>query len=369
MKTPRQAEAQRLYRETGNCNEVARIMGVHRTTAKELMDKADQWDTLDPAVATAMGTIKTEVVPSAIWVKTKPTEDAPGYSIYLRPEVAQETLGEALRAALDGLKPWAPVPAPTYSDADLVTAYLIADVHAGLMAWGREAGVDWDTAKLADRLRDWMGRCVSSSPASDTAVIIYAGDTTHANDQTNQTPQSKHGLDVDTRFYKTMTMTAEALCHTVRMALEKHKSVVVVILPGNHDRDAYIGLRLAPLYLFRDDPRVSVYNEPGSFWVHQFGNVMLAAHHGDKAKPEKIVMFLADHYNKIWGGTRYRFLYTGHFHHLKMADIGGMQWEQLRPVTEKDAYSFNHAFPARAQMQAVTYHREHGEIQRVKVNA
>lgn len=367
MKTAKQAEAQRLVREHGSFAAAARAMGVDWSTIRELCQRAEKWDNLDPAVADAMQIVKTGIVPNGMWVKTKPTEDAPGYSVFLKPQ--QEDTAAALRAALEGMEPAAVVPPPVYCEKALTTAYAIADAHFGLMAWGRETGRDWDAAMAANRLRDWIGRCIAASPASHTAIILDVGDTTHANDHTNQTPQSKHGLDVDTRFYKTMTIAAEALAFATEAALAKHEQVHVVILPGNHNKDAYIGLRLALFYRFRENPRVTVYNEPGTFWVHQFGNAMIAAHHGDKAKPERIVMFLADQHCGIWGATKHRFLFTGHMHHMKAADIGGVQWEQLRAMTERDAYAVDHAYTGRAQMQAITYHEDQGEIQRVKVNA
>jgi hypothetical protein len=313
--------------------------------------------------------VSTGIVPSGMWVKTKPTDDAPGYSVYLRPEAADtESLADQLKAALEDMQPAAVVPPPTYHDADLLTVYPIADAHFGLMAWGRETSEDWDTAKASARLRDWIGRCIASSPASACAVILDVGDTTHTNDQTNQTPKSHHGLDVDTRFYKTMTTTAEALGAATEAALAKHEHVTVVILPGNHNKDSYVGLRLALYYRFRDNPRVTVYHEPGEFWVFRFGDILMAAHHGDKAKPERIVMFLADQHAKEWGATRHRFLWTGHLHHLKAADIGGVQWEQLRAMTARDAHAVANAYTARAQLQAITLHRTGGEVQRVKVN-
>jgi hypothetical protein len=81
-----------------------------------------------------------------------------------------------------------------------------------------------------------------------------------------------------------------------------------------------------------------------------------------------MVMFLADQYADIWGKTTHRFLWTGHLHHHKSADIGGVKHEQLRALTSRDAYAVAHAYTARAQLQAVTYHREKGEISRVSVN-
>ena len=103
--------------------------------------------------------------------------------------------------------------------------------------------------------------------------------------------------------------------------------------------------------------------------MHEFGKVLLAAHHGDKAKADRLVHFLADQFAEMWGRTKHRFLFTGHLHHHKAQDIGGVQWEQLRAVTPRDAFAFSNAYTARAQLQAITFDRNRGEVSRVKVNA
>lgn len=120
---------------------------------------------------------------------------------------------------------------------------------------------------------------------------------------------------------------------------------------------------------YRNEPRVTVQKVPGEFFVHRFGDCFISAHHGHGGKPERMVLFLADEYASDWGQTRHRFLFTGHLHHHKSADIGGVTWEQLRAVTARDAYAVGNAYTARAQLQAITLHRSKGEVQRAKVAA
>jgi hypothetical protein len=164
-----------------------------------------------------------------------------------------------------------------------------------------------------------------------------------------------------------MTIQAMAVC--VELALAKHQRIIVRILPGNHNLNSYLAIMFALAERFRDNDRVSVQKVPGEFFVHEFGKVLLAAHHGDKAKADRLVHFLADEFAEIWGRTKHRFLFTGHLHHHKSQDIGGVQWEQLRAVTPRDAYAFSNAYTARAQLQAITFDRNKGEVSRVKVNA
>jgi hypothetical protein len=69
----------------------------------------------------------------------------------------------------------------------------------------------------------------------------------------------------------------------------------------------------------------------------------------------------------LWGKTKYRYLFTGHMHHHKSQDIGGVTWNQLPAMTARDAYTVSNAYVSRAQLQGFTYHRERGEIMRVSV--
>lgn len=284
-------------------------------------------------------------------------------------ELEFEATLEKIAGAFSDIKSASQSIPPASVDADLCTVYPIADAHVGLVAWGKEVGKDYDTAIASERIADWMARCVAASPSSETAIILDVGDYTHANDDTYQTPKSKHVLDVDTRMFRTLDIGIATLVSAVESALTRHKAVHVRILPGNHDSSIYLAVMFALSERYRDEPRVNVHKVPGEFFLHEFGKVMIASHHGDKAKADRLVHFVADEFAEAWGRTKHRYLFTGHLHHHKSQDIGGMRWEQLRAVAERDAYAVSHAYSARAQLQAITYHRTHGEIQRVAVNA
>lgn len=282
---------------------------------------------------------------------------------------ATEDVLERIRTAFEGIAPAPLVSPPDTINADLCTVYPIADVHLGMMAWGKETGRDYDTEIAAERVRSWVAQCVASSPASDTAVILDVGDYTHADNDTYQTPRSKHVLDVDTRMFRTLDIGIATLAGAVESALTKHQTVHVRILPGNHNSTIYLAVMFALSERYREDPRVIVHKEPSEFFLFEFGRVMIASHHGDKAKADRLVHFVADEFAEAWGRTKYRFLFTGHLHNHKSQDIGGMKWEQLRAVSERDAYAVSHAYSGRAQLQAITYDRSRGEVQRVSVNA
>lgn len=355
------------WKEIGTIKGVARATGHPPVTVRLHVDKAGM--RTDPAVSAGMDAVDTTITPSGMWIKTGKDEDGVSRSIYLKPQEATQDTLERIREAFEGMEPAKPKAPPSAVMKDLCTVYPIADAHIGMMAWRKETGTDYDTNIAAARVRDWIAQCMAASPCSQTGIIMDVGDFTHADNDTYQTPRSKHVLDVDTRMFRTLDIGIAALSSAVECALTKHQTVHVVILPGNHDSTIYLAVMFALVERYREEPRVIVHKQPGEFFLHEFGKVMIAAHHGDKAKPDRLVHFVADEFAEAWGRTKHRFLFTGHLHHHKSQDIGGIKWEQLRAVTERDAYAVSHAYSARAQLQAITFHCERGEMQRVSVNA
>lgn len=353
----------------GAVKAAAEAVGRSHKTVHHWIERYRSWQAASPGQQAAVERTGLDVAQATHGWRVIQHEDGSRDSVFWKaPPLPDDTL-ERIRAAFEGMEPAAVVPPPTHKAGDLLTAYLIADAHFGLKAWGRETGEDFDTKKAAQRLRTWVGSLIMASPPSETALILDVGDLTHADDTTASTPKSKHGLDVDTRHFLTLDTVIIALNAAVEMALQKHKRVKVRILPGNHNPHAYMAIVFALAAWWRENDRVEVEKEPGEFYVDTFGSVLLAAHHGDKAKAERMVLKLAADYPELWGQSRHRYLFTGHLHHHKSQDIGGVHWEQLRAMTARDAYAAAHAYTARAELQAITYHREKGEVSRARISA
>ena len=356
------------YERLGSYRAVADEFGVNESTVRRSLQRRDFRENLDPGIADALNRTGITTDTARFGYRRIKDQDGSFNTVFWRlPQEEQANIIDTIKERLSDVQPLPKIAKPTQVNSDLLTLYPVADAHLGMMAWGRETGEDYDTATGIKRLKEWVGQCVDAAPASETGVILGVGDLLHADDTTNQTPASKHALDVDTRHFKTLSVTIDAMKACIEYAAQKHDRVIVRILPGNHDKHAYLAVLLGLAQRYESNERVKVQAIPSEFFVHQFGKVMLAAHHGDKAKADRMVHFIADEYAEVWGKTRHRYLWTGHLHHHKSQDIGGIQWEQLRALTAKDAYATSHAYSARAQMQAITYDRQRGEIQRVKV--
>lgn len=360
--TESQQSAYDAVQKHGGIRAAVRALGVNYSSFHETYTRAKSKIELDPGIADALEAVNIDN-PSLVrggWLKTKTASVQ--FAMPKQSAISIEDSAEKIKLALSGIAPAEVIEAPADTTEKLLTLYPMPDIHAGLR-------VDNQTLEsTVERLTGGMRDCVSRSPKSKTAVILILGDMLHHNDNQNATPASKHVLDVVATIEETALAMIAGLARCIEIALLRHAKVVVSILRGNHDRDAYLIVLYSLAERYRNHPNIEVQRDEGEFFVMQHGKCLIAAHHGDRAKPERLVMALADEYPQIWGETRHRFYYTGHLHHHKSADIGGVQWEQLRAVTKRDRYARDHAYTARSQMQAITFDDAAGETSRVKIN-
>jgi hypothetical protein len=381
MRTPRQLEAIEALRKYGSVNAAADALNLTRSGLSGVLrnarltpeEKAELYTgtalnvsrARDPAVDQAMAAVNTGLVPSVTWIKTKPTDDAPGYSVMLRPqEVTPEEVAEAIRAALEGMEPAEPVQVPAQVMEDLCSVYPLMDAHVGQHSWARETGgADYDLKLAAQDMRHAFAKVLAITPASKRAILIIGGDFFHSDDTRAETPANRHKLDVDGRFYKVLDVGIGIIAETVHKLLQKHQEVLVRVLRGNHDPHSSLTLNFALAERYREDPRVMVEKDPRDLFMHQWGKCAIFAHHGDKGKPQQMAMYLSD-VCPFWSEARHRHYFTGHVHHDQAKDFGPLRWESLRAFCPPDAYAASMGYGGRRALQSLTFHKADGLVLR-----
>lgn len=272
---------------------------------------------------------------------------------------------EVAHAIASDVKGMAPVtPPPERALPDLLAVYPFGDPHFGMYSWGQETGEDFDL-DIAERITQAaVDRLVASAPAAETAILLPLGDVLHMDDQSNQTPQSKHQLDADGRFVKVLRVCIKAYRHAVLRCLQKHKHVIVRFVSGNHDPHAVWSIAFTIAAYFDSDPRVTVDLSPSPFWFFRFGKVLIGATHGDKAKGDSLLGVMANDRAEDWGQTKFRYWYLGHVHHERVKELSGVVCESFRTLAAKDAYASAYGYRAGRDMRCIIHHRDFGEIER-----
>jgi hypothetical protein len=292
------------------------------------------------------------------WIKTKEGQ--------LDPLAIVESLKDAFKDYKGGAKP---AKAPSAPSADILTVLPCNDWHIGMFAWGKEVGGEnWDLKIAEDTIGRSVEDTVARSPSSGECVVLGGGDLLHADNSENKTSKSGNVLQVDGRYQKVVGVAAKLMVRTTDAALRRHDHVTLRILPGNHDEHSAVAVAYFLLAWYRNEPRVTVDVDPSLFWWHRFGKVMLGATHGHTVKIAQMPAIMAARRPEDWGATKFRYVHGFHLHHAaKIATEGnGVICEVHQAPIPQDAWHFGAGFLSGRSLQAITYHRDFGEVGRVR---
>lgn len=258
------------------------------------------------------------------WVKTKQGTD-------------ESSIVEAVRAAFEGHHAPA-APAPHTTHADTVAVYPLADWHVGLLAWEEETGGNYDIHIGRQVLTEAVRSLIDATPPSRHALILGLGDLLHFDGYEARTERSGNALDTDSRYPKVLREAVRLVRYAIDLALAKHETVEVRLLAGNHDTKAALAVALALSLGYENEPRVTIDDSPSYMWFRRYGKVLLGATHGDRTKMDQMPLLMAVDRPDDWAASTRRRVFTGHIHHERVREIGGVVVESLRSPVAKDAY-------------------------------
>lgn len=200
------------------------------------------------------------------------------------------------------------------------------------------------------------------------AILGQLGDLTHNDDQRNVTPQSGHQLDVDSRYFMIVRRAVSAMTWAIDLLRQKYPNVVYRGCRGNHDMTTHIAVTMALSIYYKDVPNVEIVDSATEFYVHQFGKNMFVFHHGDRAKPERLLPFVANEWASIWGTTKHRVAFSGHVHHEWVKEMAGMCFRSVGTIIPRDVHAFSNAYGSNRCLMSLTYDTNEGEIATARVN-
>lgn len=259
-----------------------------------------------------------------------------------------------------------PVPTPAMTDDDTMTVYPLGDPHIGMLSWAPECGDHFDTKIAVRELTQCVRLMVASAPPSSQAIITNLGDFLHAQDDTQLTPGHKNKLDVDGRHSKVLRAGLNLLRGIVDAALERHDTVTIRNLPGNHDPQVAAVLAMWLAAVYEGAPRVIVADAYAPHQFDVFGATLIGWHHGDGTPINDLPALMAADMGEAWGRTTFHVWHTGHIHHLTRKEFPACVVESHRTMAARDGFHARRYRSGRS-LSAITYHREFGEVARASV--
>ncbi len=252
---------------------------------------------------------------------------------------------------------------------DLLCSYIIGDHHLGMLAHSDETmGDDYDVSISKELLTKATERLISVAPDAEVGLLLNLGDFLHINDSTSTTPASKHLLDSDGRYGKTIREASILIRNMVLAMLEKHKQVWIINVRGNHDPDASLWLNEVMRLYFESDPRVRVFDNLSKFVWFQWGQNLVVTHHGDRIKMANLYGSITRNLRKEWGESKHTFVWTGHVHHKNQEEYGGAIFESWNILAPPDAWHAASGYSSSRSMSCIVLHKDYGEEGRLKVN-
>lgn len=291
---------------------------------------------------------------------------------WVKSQIDADALQAMIDAAVAGLSeeiPREPArPVPRETNGELLNQYTITDYHLGMLAWGEETGADWDLSIAEDMLVRWFAQAIALAPASRYAVFAQLGDFLHWDGLDAVTPAHHNLLDADTRFQKLVRVAIRVIRRVIRMLLDKHDVVYVLMAEGNHDPASSIWLRELLHAMYEHEPRVIVELSPDPYYCIEHGDVALFYHHGHKRKVKEIDAVFAGKFREVFGRTKFAYAHMGHLHSVDVKETPLMLIEQHRTLAAPDAYASRGGWLSGRDAQVITYHKRFGEVGRVRVS-
>jgi len=275
-------------------------------------------------------------------------------------EVTLGVLCEEVRKAADQ-PPVQPLDLPEAEHRyDLVISP--TDLHWGLWAWDGAVGARgaYSREECERRLLDHTGRIVSRLSGRPRRILAPVGSDWFNTDgatrgTTRGTPQDMEGLAIE------ILTTGLDLHRRWVDVLRQVAPVDLFLQKGNHDEANSVAALLFLDAWYRDQDRVTTHMDLKDRVYTTSGSSLLGFTHGDGVKPAKLGALMAVEEPRLWGESRHRYMFTGHLHHHRVIEDGGIEIHLMPALAGHSQWAHKHGFvQARPALVGCLIDEDHG---------
>lgn len=322
--TPRQAEALRLWRETGSKAETARRIGVDPSNLSKMLlaaERAEAAQAQEPEGVTAAKESTGTTGRAKHGWRVVPRPDGGRDSVFwAEPATGETDPADLIRAALadmmaDAPRAFPPRPPPTGGNLLMLD---LADVHIGKLCVLSETGHRYDRSIAVHRMREGARALLrKAAPMGIGQIALQVGNDELHVDNSRSTTTSGTYQDTDGSV-RQMYSDAYAAFVAVIEACAEVAPVDLIHVPANHNW--MLGWCLAQQLgaHFRLDPRVTAtpYNlSERHRKYYRFERNLIGLSHGDGAKEADLYPLMMTEARPHIAECEHRYIYLHHLHH------------------------------------------------------
>lgn len=224
------------------------------------------------------------------------------------------------------------------------------DVHFGKLSWGQEAGQDYDLSIARSCFEAAIDDLIAKAQGFPLQrVLLPIGNDLLQTDNLQGTTTGGTPQDTDSRYVKAFRHARSALAWAIHR-LAALAPVVVIVVPGNHDRLTSFHMGEVLEAQFANDPRVTVDNSPKLRKYVHFGVNLLGFTHGSEEKHADLPLIMAREEPEAWAkATQYEW-HVGHTHKSKETrytagdSFNGVRVRVLPSLCAADAWHYSKGY-------------------------
>jgi len=236
----------------------------------------------------------------------------------------------------------------------------VPDLHLGQLAWGKEAGVDYDLEEAKKRFLEAIEYFKNGCGVVPEKYLFVVGNDFFNSDNLAFTTTAGTPQQDDTRWQKSFVEGRKLLVQAIDSLREK-APVDVIVIPGNHDvqRSFYVGDSLECWY--HNCREVNVDNSPSPRKYYKYGASLLGFTHGKEEKPVMLPILMASESPKEWAETKHREWHLGHLHKTFADESYGVVTRILPSLAATDSWHKTKGFVGNMKAaQAYLWDKEKG---------
>lgn len=224
------------------------------------------------------------------------------------------------------------------------------DLHFGKLSWREEAGEDYDIGIARQCFETAIQDLVWKARGFPLQRILFpiGNDLLQADNlagtTTGGTPQ-----DTDSRYHKAFRAARSALSWAIDRLAEE-APVLVIVVPGNHDRLTAFHMGEVLDAEFSRDERVTVDNSPKLRKYVPFGVNLLGFTHGSEEKQADLPLIMAREEPEAWARAQHYEWHIGHLHKSKETrytagdSFNGVRVRILPSLCAADAWHYSKGY-------------------------
>jgi hypothetical protein len=224
------------------------------------------------------------------------------------------------------------------------------DLHFGKLAWREEAGEDYDLSLAREAFERAVEDLVWKARGFPLQrILLPIGNDLLQTDNLAGTTTGGTPQDTDSRYVKAFRAARSALAWAIdRLATEA--PVLVIVVPGNHDRLTSFHMGEVLAAQFAADPRVTVDNSPKLRKYVAFGVNLLGFTHGSEEKHADLPLIMAREEPELWSAAQHYEWHIGHLHKSKETrytagdSFNGVRVRILPSLCAADAWHYSKGY-------------------------